>query len=118
MQATPERSAGWWISPAIPTIANFVLAALWVFSTAGGWAESAFCEEAGERDGTCAADVAMAEAASIPLAVAAAFVAVGAWAVPAVRRRYARLDGLLTVAALIWVAAEGVLFVGGYAAKP
>ncbi|GLZ12071.1 hypothetical protein Acsp04_23060 [Actinomadura sp. NBRC 104425] len=78
---------------------------------------SAFCGEAGERDDTCAADVAMAEVASVPPAVVAAFIAVVAWAVPAVRRRYARLDGLLTVAALVWVAAEGVLFVGGYVAK-
>ncbi|MEU6038659.1 hypothetical protein ABZ801_24945 [Actinomadura sp. NPDC047616] len=118
MQAMPERSTGWWISPAIPTIANCVLAALWVFSTAGGWAVSAFCGNAEERDGTCAADVAMAEGASVPLAVVAAFIAVTAWAVPAVRRRYDRLDGFLTVAALVWVAAEGVLFVGGYVAKP
>ncbi|PRX00878.1 UNVERIFIED_ORG: hypothetical protein CLV66_1321 [Actinomadura viridilutea] len=114
----PERSSGWWISPAIPTIANCALAALWVFSTIGGWGVRAFCGEGEQRDPKCAADVDLAEVLSVPLAVLAVALAVAAWALPAVRRRDDRLDGLLTVAAFFWVAAEGVLFVGGYVAKP
>jgi hypothetical protein len=37
---------------------------------------------------------------------------------PGVRRRPSRLDVTLTVAAFVWVIAEGVLFIGGYLAKP
>jgi hypothetical protein len=36
------RPNGWWISPAIPTIANCALAVLWVFSALGGWGDAAF----------------------------------------------------------------------------
>ncbi len=112
-----ERPNGWWISPAIPTIANCALAALWIFSALGGWGEAAFCGEDEGHDPSCAAGFDDAVRVSAPVAVIAAALAVTAWTVPAVRRRPYRLDVLLAVAAFTWVIAEGVLFVGGYQAK-
>lgn len=118
MQATPERSNSWRISPAIPTIANCVLAVLWAFSAVGGWGATAFCGEGGRRDPGCSAGFDDAVLVSAPVAVLAVIVAVTAWAMPRARQRPDRLDALLTVAAIVWVLAEGVLFVGGYLAKP
>ncbi|MFI6514643.1 hypothetical protein ACIBF1_03685 [Spirillospora sp. NPDC050679] len=118
MQAVPgRRSSGWWISPAIPTIANAVLALLWAFSAPGGWGTAAFCGDPGQRDLDCADRYDLAVLVSVPPAAAAAALAVAAWAIPAVRRSPDRLDALLTAAALLWVAAEAVLFVGGYLAQ-
>jgi hypothetical protein len=118
VQAMPGRSNSWWISPAIPTIANVVLAALWGFSAIGGWGDAAFCGEEERHDPGCGAGFDDAVRYSAPVAVLAAAVAVTAWSMPGVRRRPDRLDALLSVAALLWVLAEGVLFVGGYLAKP
>ncbi|MFB4311915.1 hypothetical protein [Actinomadura sp. GTD37] len=118
MQAVPGRSNGWWISPAIPTIANFVLAVLWFFSAIGGWGDAAFCGEDDGHDPGCGAVFAEAVRLSAPVAVLAAVIAVAAWTVQSVRRRPERLDALLTVAAFVWVLAEAVLFVGGHLAKP
>jgi hypothetical protein len=112
------RSNGWWISPAVPTIANCVLAALWGFSAIGGWGTDAFCGEADQRDVTCVGDFDLAVWLSLPPAALATLVAVTAWALPGVRRRPNRLDAYLTLAALIWVVAEAILFIGGYLAKP
>lgn len=109
---------GWWISPAIPTIANCALAVLWAFSALGGWGDAAFCGEDEARDPGCGAGFDDAVRLSAPVAVIAAAVAVTAWSMPGVRRRPRRLDVTLTVAAFAWVVAEGVLFVGGYLAKP
>ncbi|MES9602103.1 MULTISPECIES: hypothetical protein [Actinomadura] len=118
MQAMSGRPNGWRISPAIPTIANCALAVLWLFSALGGWGDAAFCGEDEGRDLECAAGFEDAVRISAPVAVAAAAVAVTAWSMPAVRRRPWRLDVTLTVTAFAWVIAEGVLFVGGYLAKP
>lgn len=118
MQATPGRPNSWWISPAIPTIANCVLAALWVFSAVGGWGDAAFCGEDEERDPGCGAGFQDAVRVSAPIAAVGAILAVTAWSVPRLRRRPDRLDALLTGAAFVWVLAEGVLFIGGYLAKP
>lgn len=112
------RPNGWWISPAIPTIANCALAVLWVFSALGGWGDAAFCGEGASRDPGCGDGFEDAVRLSAPVAVLAAAVAVTAWSVPGVRRRPSHLDVTLTVAAFIWVIAEGVLFIGGYLAKP
>jgi len=116
----PGRTNRWWISPAIPTIANCVLAALWFFSALGGWGDAAFCGEDDRRDPGCGADFDDAVRLSSPVALLAAAIALTAWAVHVhtVRRRPERLDALLTVAAFVWVLAEAVLFVGGYLAKP
>jgi hypothetical protein len=113
----PGRTNGWWISPAIPTIANVVLAVLWTFSALGGWGDAAFCGEDERHDPACGSDFDHAVQASAPLAVLAAVIAVTAWSLPSVRRRPDRLDAVLTGAAFVWVLAEGVLFIGGYLAK-
>ncbi|MEV3925935.1 hypothetical protein [Actinomadura coerulea] len=118
MQAMSGRPNSWWISPAIPTIANCALAVLWAFSALGGWGDAAFCGEDEGRDPGCAAGFQDAVRISAPAAAIAAAVAVTAWSMPVVRRRVRRLDAALTVAAFLWVIAEGVLFIGGYLAKP
>ncbi|MFC4056607.1 hypothetical protein ACFOY4_43560 [Actinomadura syzygii] len=118
MQAMPGRSNGWWISPAVPTIANCALAVLWTFSALGGWGDAAFCGENEKRDAGCGEGFADAVLVSAPIAALAAIVAVAAWGIPGVRRRPDRLDAVLTAAAFGWVLAEGVLFIGGYLAKP
>lgn len=112
------RSGSWWISPAIPTIANCVLALLWFFSALGGWGDAAFCGEDDRHDPGCGAGFDDAVRLSSPVAVLAVVIAVTAWAMHSARRRPDRLDALLTVAAFVWVLAEAVLFVGGYLAKP
>ncbi|TDC74360.1 hypothetical protein [Actinomadura sp. 7K507] len=118
MQVAPSRPGDWWVSPAIPTIANCVLGVLWVFSALGGWGDAAFCGEGEAYDPGCGAGFQDAVRLSAPVAVLAAAIAVTAWSIPRVRRRPDRLDALLTVAAFVWVFAEGVLFIGGYLAKP
>jgi uncharacterized BrkB/YihY/UPF0761 family membrane protein len=118
VEAMPERSNAWWISPVIPTIANCALAVLWIFSTVGGWGVAAFCGSGDQRNTTCAADVNTAVIISMPPALLAAAIAVLSWAIPGVRRRADRLDAFLIVAAAVWILAEGILFVGGYVAKP
>jgi hypothetical protein len=118
VQVMPERANGWWISPAIPTIANCVLAALWFFSALGGWGDAAFCGEDDRRDPGCSAGFDDAVRLSAPVALLAVGLVAAAWALHGIRRRPGRLDALLTVAAFVWVLAEAVLFVGGYLAKP
>ncbi|RKS71268.1 hypothetical protein BZB76_5757 [Actinomadura pelletieri DSM 43383] len=113
----PGRSDSWWISPAVPTIANSVLAVLWLFSAVGGWGDAAFCGEDEQRDQRCSAAFDDAVRVSAPLAVLATVLVVTAWSMPGVRRRPDRLDTLLAVAAVTWVLAEGVLFIGGYLAE-
>jgi hypothetical protein len=117
VQASSGRQDRWWISPAIPTIANAALAALWGFSAFGGWSTSAFCgDEARQQDCVDRIDL-MATVSGVPAAVAAAM-ALGAWGLPSIRRDAGRLDSLLSLAAIIWVVAEAILFVGGYLAQP
>ncbi len=118
MQAVPGRMNGWWISPAVPTIANCALAALWLFSAIGGWGDAAFCGEDERHDPRCGAGFEDAVRLSSPAAAIAAAVAVAAWAAHGIRRRPGLLDASLTIAAFIWVLAEAVLFIGGYLAKP
>lgn len=105
------------ISPAIPTVANLALAALWACTALAGWGEQAFCGEAGHRAPECVDGFETAVLASLAVAVPAAVIAVGAWTLPAVRRNAARLEAALTLAALMWVVAEGVLFLGGSLAQ-
>jgi hypothetical protein len=117
VQVISDRPNGWWVSPVLPTIANCLLAVLWAFSSAGGWGEAAFCGEDAQRDPVCASDFEFAVTLSLPAAALAAAVVFVSWTLPGLRRRPQRLDALLTVAAAIWVVAEGILFVGGYLAK-
>jgi hypothetical protein len=115
VQVRPERPDGWWISPAIPTIANIALAAFWAFSTVGDWGYEAFC--GAHRDPGCAARLDHAVLLSLVPATLATVIALAAWSLPRVRHAADRLDGLLTASAFLWVAAEAILFVGGYLAQ-
>ena len=117
MQGPSRYTSGWWISPAIPATANCTLALLWAFSGFGGWGESAFCADEENRDPRCVGRFGDAVAVSLVPAVVAAIIALAAWALPRIRRNDARLDRALTISALVWVAAEAVLFVGGMLAK-
>jgi hypothetical protein len=117
VQTSPGRQNRWWISPAIPTIANGALAVLWWFSAFGGWGASAFCGDDAVA-GDCADGVGLAAGVSAMPAAIAAALALGSWLSPAVRRDPDRLDGLLSLAAAAWLIAEAILFVGGYLAKP
>ena len=119
MRGGSERQdEGWWISPAIPTIANCVLGALWGFSAFGGWGRTAFCRDGGPLDQSCSSGFDTTIIISLVPAVLAGLLAVGSWVTPAVRRDPTLLDTLLTIAALTWVIAQGVLFIGGYIVQP
>jgi hypothetical protein len=111
------RVEGWQISPILPTIANCLLAALWGLSAYGGWGDTAFCAvDDGPSDAACSRGFTDAVHWSLIAAIPAVLLAVAAWTF--VRQNDDRLDLLLTISALLWVAAEGVLFVGGYIAQP
>ncbi|MCP2337136.1 hypothetical protein [Actinomadura rupiterrae] len=118
MQVMPGRSNGQWISPAIPTVANCVLAALWGFSAFGGWSDDAFCGQAPTHDAECGDAVLRYVWLSAPAAFVGAGISVMSWLLPGVRRRPDMLDRNLTIAVGFWVFAEAVMFVGGYLAKP
>ncbi len=113
-----RQDEGWWISPAIPTIANGVLAALWAFSAFGGWGRTAFCRNGGPIDQGCSNGYDTTIVISLVPAVLAAVLAAASWALPSVRRDPTLLDTLLTIAALTWVVAQAVLFIGGYVVQP
>jgi hypothetical protein len=117
VQDSKGRQGRWWISPAIPTIANIALAALWAFSAFGDWGMDAFCVDEVKQP-NCVDRVEFVVGVSVAPAALAAALALGAWAMPGVRRNSDRLDSLLSVAALCWIAAEAILFIGGYLAKP
>jgi hypothetical protein len=53
---------------------------------------------------------------SLIAVIPAVLLAVAAWTF--IRQNADRLDLLLTISALLWVAAEGVIFVGGYIVQP
>jgi hypothetical protein len=118
VQASPGRRHGWWISPAIPAIANITLAVLWAFSAFGGWGSTAFCGDDAVAPSACADGVDLAAGVSAVPASAAAALALASWLLPGLRRDPDRLDGLLSLAAIGWLVAEVILFVGGYLAKP
>jgi hypothetical protein len=117
VQATPGGQGRWWISPAIPAIANVALAALWGFSAFGGWGTAAFCADAAEQP-NCADRIDFVAGVSAAPAAVAAALALGSWAIPRVRRDADRLDTMLSLAAVFWIAAGAILFIGGYFAQP
>lgn len=101
------------ISPVIPTIASFLLAALWALSVFAGWGLEAFCA----GDGRCESRLAAVNLVSGAFAAVAACCTAGAWVLPAARqheRVFARLMGASVVA---WIVAVGVLFLGGLLAS-
>jgi hypothetical protein len=96
------------ISPVIPTIAVLLLAALWGASVYAGWGLAAFCSD-GEPGRACADRLETVSTFSGLFAALAACCSVAAWVL-----RVPRAFTPLMIAAIsMWVAAEGVLFVGG-----
>ncbi|MBO3748939.1 hypothetical protein J5X84_22910 [Streptosporangiaceae bacterium NEAU-GS5] len=92
------------MSPVIPTVASLLLAALWGLSVFAGWGLEAFCSD-GESSRACADRLGMVSTVSSVFAIAAAVATVTAW--------FSRQSTLLGLAVAAWVAAEGVLFIGG-----
>ncbi|MEV0384413.1 hypothetical protein [Nonomuraea sp. NPDC050643] len=103
-------------SPIIPTIASFLLAALWGLSVFAGWGLEAFCS-GGELTSACSRRLSTVSTVSGLFAALAACCTVAAWLLPWPRndaRAFARLMG---AGVLSWVVAEGVLFFGGMLAR-
>ncbi|TYB58803.1 hypothetical protein FXF51_35295 [Nonomuraea sp. PA05] len=99
-------------SPIIPTIASFLLAALWGLSVFAGWGLEAFCA-GGEAASACSQRLGTVSTVSGLFAALAACCTAAAWLLPWSRhdpRAFARLMG---AGVLAWIAAEGVLFLGG-----
>jgi len=108
----PGAPGGVRVSPVIPTVANLLLAALWGLSVFAGWGLEAFCS-AGEESEACRERLGAVPFASAVFAVTAALCMAGAWLGPVARRDPGRYAVLTATALICWVAAEGVLFVGG-----
>ncbi|GAA4599327.1 hypothetical protein GCM10023194_79110 [Planotetraspora phitsanulokensis] len=89
-------------------MASLLLAVLWALSVFGGWGVEAFCPAA-ESPGACADRIASAARFSGAVALFAAASTGVAW--------FTKRQGLLGVAVFAWVAAVGVLFVGGVIAQ-
>ncbi|MEV4255050.1 hypothetical protein AB0J52_18000 [Spirillospora sp. NPDC049652] len=113
----PGRSNSRWLSPAIPTVATCVLAALWGFSAFGGWSDDAFCGEAPTHDAECGDALLRYVWLSVPAAFVGGGIGLMSWLLPGVRRRPPLLIRNLTVAIGFWVTAEAILFFGGLLAK-
>lgn len=99
-------------SPMIPTIASFLLAALWGLSVFAGWGLAAFCAN-GESGSACEQRL---ESVAVVSGLFAALAAVGtaaAWLVPASRRDQRVFARYMGAAVTAWIVAEGVPFVGG-----
>ncbi|GAA0551163.1 hypothetical protein [Actinomadura livida] len=95
-------------------MANLALAVLWAFTALGGWAEQGFCGADGVPDPVCAADVHNAVLVSLAAVVPAVGIILTAFAFHRLRREPYRVTGLLTAAAILWVIAEGIVFLGGH----
>ena len=104
------------ISPVIPTVASFLLAALWALSVFAGWGLEAFCA-GGESAADCSQRLDSVSAVSGLFAVAAACCAAGAWAVPSARNDPRVFSRFMGVSVAAWIVAEGVLFLGGMLAR-
>ncbi|MEU4578349.1 hypothetical protein ACBI99_32050 [Nonomuraea sp. ATR24] len=100
------------ISPIIPTVASFLLAALWGLSVFAGWGLQAFCSGT-ELAADCSRRLAGVSAVSGLFAVAAAGCTLAAWLAGAARRDPRLFGRLMGAGAAAWIAAEGVLFLGG-----
>lgn len=103
-------------SPIIPTVASFLLAALWALSVFAGWGLEAFCT-GGESAVGCSQRLDSVSAMSALFAVAAACCTAGAWLVPAARSDPRVFSRFMGVGVAAWIAAEGVLFLGGLLAR-
>ncbi|WP_084965717.1 hypothetical protein [Thermoactinospora rubra] len=104
------------VSPVLPTVASFLLAALWGLSVFAGWGLEAFCAD-GEAARPCAERLGAASMVSSVFAVLAALCTAGAWTVPAARRDERVFGRFMGAGVAAWVVAVGVLFVGGMLAR-
>ncbi|QYC45363.1 hypothetical protein Nocox_39065 [Nonomuraea coxensis DSM 45129] len=102
------------VSPVIPTIASFLLAALWGLSVFAGWGLEAFCAGG---DGDCSRRLGMFATVSGLFAMLAACCTAAAWLLPVSRADLRVFGRVMGAAVLAWVVAEGVLFVGGLLAR-
>ncbi|MEV0203184.1 hypothetical protein [Nonomuraea sp. NPDC050691] len=102
-------------SPIIPTIASFLLAALWGLSVFAGWGVEAFCP--GGRPEDCSQRLDTVSTVSGLFAVLAACCTAGAWLVPTARRDARVFTWFMGAGVAAWIAAEGVLFLGGMLAR-
>ncbi|MEV4106503.1 hypothetical protein [Nonomuraea sp. NPDC049695] len=99
-------------SPIIPTIASFLLAALWALSVFADWGLEAFCA-GGESASTCSQRLGTVSTVSGLFAVLAACCTVAAWLLPWSRNDPRTFGRIMGAGVLAWIAAEGVLFLGG-----
>ncbi|MBG0826475.1 hypothetical protein HS041_01585 [Planomonospora sp. ID67723] len=100
------------ISIVIPTVANALLATLWILSVFAGWGTKAFCSDEG-----CAGRMNGVALFSGLFAATAAGCTAAAWLPPGARRDERRLMRLTGAALIAWTAAEGTLFAGGMIVK-
>jgi hypothetical protein len=99
-------------SPIIPTIASFLLAALWGLSVFAGWGLEAFCA-GGESSAACRQRLDTVSTVSALFAVFAACCTVTAWLVPSSRHDSRMFGRVMGAGVSSWIVAEGVLFLGG-----
>jgi hypothetical protein len=103
-------------SPIIPTIASFLLAALWGLSVFAGWGLEAFCA-GGEPASTCSQRLGTVSTVSGLFAALAACCTVAAWLFPWSRHDPHTFGRVMGTGVFAWIAAEGVLFLGGLLVK-
>jgi len=112
VQVALRQTGEWRISPAIPAVANLVLAVLWAFTALGGWAEQAFCGVGDAHDQVCVVDVHDTDLVSPAAVVPAAGIILASVVFTSIRRVPDHLTGMLTAAAFMWAIAEGIVFLG------
>ncbi|SDK54080.1 hypothetical protein [Nonomuraea jiangxiensis] len=103
------------VSPILPTIASFLLAALWGLSVFAGWGLEAFCA-GGESASRCTQRLGRVSTMSGIFAALAACCTAAAWLLPRSRRDPRVFTPLMGAGVAAWIVAEGVLFVGGMTA--
>lgn len=99
-------------SPIIPTIASFLLAALWGLSVFAGWGLEAFCP-GGEGLSACSQRLGTVSSVSALFAALAACCTAAAWLLPSARHDARTFGRLMGAGVAAWIVAEGVLFLGG-----
>ncbi|MEU6721422.1 hypothetical protein ABZ897_59115 [Nonomuraea sp. NPDC046802] len=99
-------------SPIIPTIASFLLAALWGLSVFAGWGLQAFCAD-GEPVSTCSQRLDSVSTVSGLFAALAACCTAAAWLLPWSRHDERTFGRLMGAGVISWIVAGGVLFLGG-----
>ncbi|MFI6903746.1 hypothetical protein ACIBKY_20945 [Nonomuraea sp. NPDC050394] len=99
------------VSPIVPTIASFLLAALWGLSVFAGWGTAAFCANGDATQ--CGQRLDAVAGLSGLFAMLAAICTAAAWILPAARKDQRTFNLYMGSAVAAWVVAEGVLFLGG-----